>query len=546
MHYYHSISNKELNRQISLHQRLSTKSFSFDTYRKQEKLEAQIEHVITSFEDEQLHLDPSQYALFAQYIYAITTSEGLRNRLYDRLQKMADFDVRAEAKRANLTFFQKLFNIDPDAIPYLSKSKLKKRMAALRRIHHHFEASGFKSVSNYKKEEKLHHEAKRYMQAFIDGKITIKPEDRETFAKYVKVFEYPLYEESTGQQCLNKLKTLPEEYTEEKKTFKEKFNMWLGRFQAPKSKTNKPTVTSKPQVKTSRRNYIRAASVALVMAMGGALAYVGLNYKKHQKIIDLEEIKNDPEAKVTPKSPASKQQTSSASNAKVINWDEALKKTEFKSQPATAKETKKVAQITTKSQSQKEKPEQATVSKKVVTSAQTAKAESKTVTQTAKPVNTTSVVNTKELTPSEKKAIIEHHSFVVGMRLGKANAQKLNEQIESLRDKDNTILSLPEDISNAEVAYAFVMYRAYGVQSSLKDALNSKVKLTAAQNQQVLEDIMAVGSVGEGVKKLAEKAHKGELSHQSCYDNTTSKNKKQHVLNLKQLRQIQKAKQRVA
>lgn len=524
--YYHSISSKELRRQISRHKSLSNKSFSLNNYHKQQKLEEHIEKVIDSFEEGELKLDPSQYALFAKYIYAVTASEGLRERLFTRLQKMADFDVRAEAKRANLTFFEKLFNIDPSAIPYLSTSKMQKRIKAYQGVHRYFAKSPIRNHKMYQKGEKLYHEAQKYMQAFLDGKITIKPEDRETFVRYVKVFEYPLYKGSTGQQCLDKLKTLPEEYVEEKKSFKEKFNIWLARFHAPKSK-------AKPQIKQNRHNYIKAASVALILACGSALAYIGLTNNSDKE--DVNKDKNKTEKLITPPSSNQKQ---SASPAKMATWDKE-KMDIFKDTMFIPKCKVSPNRVTPKSQKTED------VKAKQVQPA---------VTKRAQPIE--NVVKTKSVTPikskieeytvSEKQAIINHHNHVIEMRLGEKQAQKLDEKIENLRTSG--IISLSKEISNAEIAYAFVMYRAYGVQSSLKDALNSQVKLTAEQNNKLLEDIKAVGSTGDGVKKMAEIQHKdrGELNHDSCYDHASYKDKKQHAKNLKQLRQLQKAKQRVA
>lgn len=556
MHYYHSVNDEKLKRHISLYKKLHRGDFSQSIYDAQLELNERIERVIVSFETGVLELDPSQYALFAKYIAVVSPHQLQRESLFDKLQKLADFDVRAEAKRANLSWFQRTFNIDPDKVPYLSSSKLRKRMHS----YCHNARSPLVSRKRYEKNEELAHEAQKYMQSFLDGKVKIKPEDRETFRKFIKVFEYPLYDGCLGQQCLDKLKTLPDEPVVEKKSLRESFSAWISKFKAPKlPKLKMPRLKIKSENQTSSKKYdgyIKAASATVLLAIGGALAYMGFNSNKAKEIVESDNAKDKTETSAKPKSVNNQQEKTSSSIQKEIHWEEAIQKTNFepvKITPKAANTNLKTESTQNKTVSQPQKKEVAqnkTMSQPQKTETAPQKMSQKTVTpapQTEqKTVKAVSVIDRKELTASEKNAIIDHHNYVVEMRIGKSGAKKLNEKIETLRDKENTILSLPEDISNAEIAYAFVMYRAYGVNSSLKDALNSKVKLTAEQNQKVLEDIKAVGSVGEGLQKIAEVQHNGKLSNNSCYDNASAKSKRLHAKNLRMLRQIQKAKQKVA
>ena len=107
---------------------------------------------------------------------------------------------------------------------------------------------------------------------------------------------------------------------------------------------------------------------------------------------------------------------------------------------------------------------------------------------------------------SAHQAVLNHHNNVLQKRLGKKQKQKLYNQI--LSQIDNHIFTLPDGMSHEEFAYAFSMYRAYGVKSSLADALKSNVKLTEAQNAQILEDIAKAGTTGMGVKRMADRLHK--------------------------------------
>lgn len=533
MQYYHSITSKNLKDHISRYKSLSGKKFSTETYKKQQRLEESVDRVLNSFEDGKLHLKPTQYALFAQYISVVAPNRTIEERLFDQLQAKADFDVRAEAKRANLTWYQKLFHIDPDKVPYLSKSKLNSRIKSYKKVHHYFQTSPFRNYKMYQKGETLRHEAQEYMQAFLDGKVTIKGEDRAAFAEYVKVFEYPLYAESTGRKCLDKLNNLPPETVAEKRSFKTSFASWVSQFRAPKSKS-----ASSKTPKHTKRTYIRAALVALLLAIGGTLAHIGLNKNSSKEALDKDKAENKTEKSIIPSSQNQKQNDLSAD---MITWGNA----HTKDKNILFKDIAAIPQIKTGHNKTFAEPQIKEASE--VNQAQPALKKAEPTAKTVKTKSQSSLkTKDKEYTTSEKQAIINHHNHVIEMRLGKKQAQKLNDQIQTLRDDE--ILSLPSDVSNAEVAYAFVMYRAYGVKSSLKEALASKEKLSAEQNQKVLKDIKAVGNTGDGVKKLAEIQHqnKGELNHTSCYDNATQKDKKQHAKNLKQLRQIQKAKQRAA
>ena len=481
---YRHIKNRELRKQISLYKRLHNKRMTLKNYSDRQKLEDKTENVIDSFENGTLQLDPSQYKLFAKYISAVVRYNTRKNTLYDILQKKADFDVRKVGKRANLSWFKKIFNIDPDKVPYMPKSTLNRKINRFKNLCYRFNKSAFAPSWIFSKLEKLHKEARTYMQAFIDDKITIKPEDRETFKQYMKVLNDFSSEEVLEQKCLAKLKTLPQKTVSEKKSTKKTVGIGLIPFKMTKIKT-----------KSEKKNHNHKTAVAtLLIAFTGLLCYLGLSNKEN---IKSDSKKDKTEQKTKPVTESNqKQQT------RMLKWDEAVKQVKINSNVAYPKIKKPTE--TLKQKTQKETP---------------------------------------EITP-EHQAIINHHNHVIKMRLGEKQADALDKKIEDLRQSG--ILSLPRDISNAEVAYAFVMYRAYGVQSSLSTALNSEVKLSQAENQKVLEDIKAVGSTGLGVKKMAEAKHKGELNNHSCYDNASVKDQKQHVKNLKQLHQLQKAKQRAA
>lgn len=102
---------------------------------------------------------------------------------------------------------------------------------------------------------------------------------------------------------------------------------------------------------------------------------------------------------------------------------------------------------------------------------------------------------------------------------------------------------LPEDISKEKLAYSYLIYKEYGIKSSLSSALNSKEKLSAAAQRKLIEDVRKAGNKGEGVKQMAAKRNNGHLSSYSKYDKASPTLQKQHIKNLKQLMQAKKQNQ---
>lgn len=119
--------------------------------------------------------------------------------------------------------------------------------------------------------------------------------------------------------------------------------------------------------------------------------------------------------------------------------------------------------------------------------------------------------------------------------------QKLYSQIE--KQVAAGIYVLPQDISKEKMAYSYLIYKEYGVKSSIAAALNSKEKLSLAAQQRLVEDVKQAGDKGEGVKQMAAKFSKGRLSSYSKYDKASPALQKQHIKNLKELMQAKKMQQ---
>lgn len=434
------VSDSTLRSDIVRYKKLRKKPYTLTVHVKTEGIERRSEEILESFEKGDLRLKPSQYPLFARYIKILGGFR--REECFDKLQKMADFDVRESADYAERTWYQKLFNIDPNAIKYLSAKEMNKKMVRYRKDMKKLEDSQYSEIMASYRCEKARAEAEDYMKAYIEDKISMKEEDAQTFKAYVKTMYYPIYEGCIAEKALNKLKN---DNFAEANVVKEK----------PKAKfinINMP----------SSRSVIRWGKAAAVAVVAGISSILMLNGDKS--------VNGMPVKKYTPKiaKTIKKSTPSAASQEKTITFAEAKKQTEAKTMFADT------------------------------------------------------LVAKDYTTP---QAVKDHHDYILKKRLGKKQRDKLYDQVmEQVR---NEKFALPQGMSFHEFAYAFAMYRAYGVKSSLADALKSQTKLTAEQNNQVIKDIIAAGYNGVGVKKIADKLHKKNM-------------------NLKQWRQMKKQSEMVA
>lgn len=416
-----SVSDNTLKNDVIQYKKLLKKTFTLTVHIRIEALEHRADKVFESFRNDELALRPYQYAPFARYIKIF----GGRNteEYFDKLQKMADFDVRESAAYDERTWYQKLFNIDPNAIKYMPSAvmekKLKRYIMDMRRL----ENSQYAETFAYVRGEKARAEAEDYIKAYLEDKIAVKAEDAEMFSRYVKTMFYPIYAGCIAEKALNKLKN--DNFTEVN-VVKEK----------PKAKFI--------NIKTpSRRSLLQWGKAAVVGAVTVISSIVLFNANK--------DANGMPVQKYTPKT------------AKTIK----------KSQPSAANQKKMITLAEAKKQTE------------------------------AKTMFADTLVAKDYTTP---QAVKDHHDYILKKRLGKKQRDKLYDQVmEQVR---NEKFALPAGMTFHEFAYAFAMYRAYGVKSSLANALKSQTKLTAEQNTQVVKDIIAAGYNGVGVKKMADKLHK--------------------------------------
>lgn len=430
---FEKVSDKTLKEDVTKYKKLRKKTFTLSVHIKIEELEHRADKIFENFNKGKLNLAPSQYALFARYIN--TFSRQNKEEYFDKLQKMADFDVRESAQYAERTWWQKMFDIDPNAIKYMPAAVLEKKTNRYIKDMRRLERSQYSETISYNRGERVRMEAQEYMQAYVDGKIAIKEEDAKAFERYVKTTFYPIYPGCIAEQALNKLKN-------------DDFSAAAEALEKPKAKL----INIKTPSAHSLLKWGKAAAVGLVACISSMLIFNG-----DKEASGMTVNKDMPKtfkkiAKTTPHE---------VTKAHTIGLDEAVKLIETKKQA----EAKKQAE-------------------EKITFADSIKA-----------------------TP---EAVIKHHDYVLFKRLGKKQRTKLYKDVQ--KQIEDKIFVLPEGMTYHEFAYAFAMYRAYGVKSSLADALKSQTKLTVAENQQIVSDIVAAGYNGVGVRKMADKLHKKNMN----------------------------------
>ena len=143
---------------------------------------------------------------------------------------------------------------------------------------------------------------------------------------------------------------------------------------------------------------------------------------------------------------------------------------------------------------------------------------------------------TADFTSEAQKVWKNYYMNAIEMLTSAQERDKLCQQINQQLAQGT--FSLPQDISPERLAYAQVMYKQYGIKSSLQSSINSQTKLTAEQQAQLVQDVYAAGKQGKGVQAMAQKQHQGKLSSYSKYDEASFQQQKKHVKNLQQLRQL--------
>lgn len=199
------------------------KNFNGKKWNESCQLEYAAEHFLEDLENNHLNINRNNVKILARYV---DTFGGPRAKeLLAKLQPYADFDLKQYAEMSKLSLRQKLLRaLTGNTEKYLSAKQMKKRILKLEKL----DKSTNWNFGIMSKKEKLYKEAENYINTVLEGKISVKPEDRRTFIKYVKFFSYPIYQDSPAQQVLAKIQKQIAEQPVAQSTPKEK-SSW-GKF----------------------------------------------------------------------------------------------------------------------------------------------------------------------------------------------------------------------------------------------------------------------------------------------------------------------------
>ena len=559
------VSRKELQKHIKKYRRLNNRSFTLSSYLARSRIEKRAEDIIDSYEKGDLVLRPEQYEDFAKYIEVFAWRN--KEKCFDKLQQKADFNVREVAKQDNRSIWQKIYDSlrpkeVPQAIEYLPAKQLYKKIKRYEKIFQRVSEKPWLS----KAIRKFESDAETYIKAYLKGEIKIEPEDAVAFKKFIKVMADPIYKGSDGELALQKLHKeygdiLKKAREEEKNVVK--VPLWTRiKNNIQNTIKNKRTEVKEHFVK-NQKWYGRAAAGIVGLVTVGAL-WLGLKNNSDKE----ENVKLTNQAKTEIKT--AKAETK-VSDEKLIHFEfvsneykgidlQTLMETAPKKEVKTAKTTvakesnapkAKVSEVKTakttvakESNAPKAKVSEVKTTKTTVAKENNAPKAKVSEVKTAKTTGADKATLATNANDSVKLARINHHKVVLEMRLGEEKSENMVDNIQDKMDKG--LIALPANLSAEDFVYAMEMYRGYGVESSLKDAFDKTQKLSPEENKKVIEDIIAAGETGLGVKKMAEVQNGGKLNYKSVYNRASKKTQQQHNKNLQQLFKAKKKAARAA
>lgn len=477
---------KNMQKDLKKYKSLQKKNFSQYVYYRSEELRERADKYLEMFMNDELDVGEYQ-KIFALYID--TFANYGKEKLLDKLQAQCDFNVREHIEYSSLSAWQKIMGKKKNEIPYLSSKQLNKRakfyVSANEKISHDWNGN----ISLMSKIDNLREEETRYVSAFLDGKVVIKPEDYSAFQNYIKTIEFDCYEGSPADKALQKLANLQKQNTVKpitpKKSFTERLTQLknkvagifhnFGRMFKSKSANRKVATQRKLQPTNNLRRVLK------YVAVGSAFLVTTLSL------------------------------SNGSGNSKV---NEHKAKVALKQNKATKHAIDKTDTVSFAQQV-------------VATPVKTIVAPEKQ-----------QISLTDSLQSSYRKISKNFYDETISHFVSSAERDSMYAQVSAQVKKG--IFTLPENISAERMAYSMIMYKQYGVHSSLAQAYSSKVKLSDTAQKKLVEDILAAGETGLGVKKMALNQH-GKLNDYSAIKGKSISKQAKHAKNLKDLQQIRKA-----
>lgn len=194
------ISGTFLRQSISEMKKIHSRPYTESKHGKKSFLEEKADQYFDLFMENKLDIKEDDMKTFSQYVdlYAIG---GRKEKLLDKIQRSADFDVREFLYEDSKTWWQKLWNKEKYSI---SATGMNRRVLKYIKARQKLEDSGYYSGSSARLADKLREEAETLIEAYNDGHFSPKPEDMHAFSRYVKTMG-SFYEGSPAETAFKKL-----------------------------------------------------------------------------------------------------------------------------------------------------------------------------------------------------------------------------------------------------------------------------------------------------------------------------------------------------
>lgn len=266
------------------YRRTKNGEFTQKKYYRSEKIVENAEKLLSQYAASEIDVRAKDQKIMAQYIETFASYE--QDKLLEKLQEKAAFDVKGYLADSKKSYWQRLFHINPNKTKQLSVADLQKRVKEYQRINRKLANGWFHKEQDYQKQIILENQAKDYATDFLNDKIELTRQDIPALKAYLKAF-YGQRSPAEVDQALNKINDLnPETLPEKRPSFWERFktsaaNKWNNLF-----KREQPTRAS--TTNNNRKKWIIGTVGSAVIAI--AAAYF---FKSDSKVNDAKQDKKE-------------------------------------------------------------------------------------------------------------------------------------------------------------------------------------------------------------------------------------------------------------
>lgn len=288
------ITGDKLKGDIYTYRRLKGKRFTQKNYYKSEDITDRADDFLKKYAEGSLGVRDQDKKIMALYIDTFAKVD--REELLNKLQKDSVFNVRQYIKDSKRTYWQRIFNINPDKPKQISARGLLKRIRQYKAINKELANGWFHKEKSYETQSHLESEALHYASDFMADKVVVTRKDAPVLNEYFNTFNSrDVHTDITS--ALEKLKQMPAEAFAQKAP-----SRWQTLWATATDKWNALKTKAKTQyagVAVMNRKYLaKAAAVSAFFAIVGAATLKSDSLAKEQKIDDTELKAKTPKAPV--------------------------------------------------------------------------------------------------------------------------------------------------------------------------------------------------------------------------------------------------------